>query len=135
MCFCYLHPITALGSTVLSLQFLDGGPVVLAFLCPHGDAEPVSSFPCLLPSPSQQVFHHAEIRFSLSIPLTHFRLFEGAADLPGGCSSAFGGHGRVVEPSGRNGSSMPKTCGRRVVLEVHPPLVCSPVFSRMFFLP
>lgn len=88
---------------------------------------------CGLSASRSARFLHTEIRFSLSVPLTHFRLFEGTAELPGGCGSAFGGHGRAVELSGRNGSSTPKTHGRRLVWEVQPPLVCSPVFGRMFF--
>lgn len=55
MCLCCLHPIIDLRNTFPSLQLWNGGPLALVFLCLQGDAEPVSAFPCLLLSLSQQV--------------------------------------------------------------------------------
>lgn len=71
---------------------------------------PFPAFCCLSASRSA-CFLHALIRFFLSVLLTQFRLFEGTAELPGGCSSAFGGHGRAVELSRRNGSSSTRPRG------------------------
>lgn len=100
--------------------------------CASVEMQSLPSAVCLSASRSAR-FLHVKIRFSLSVPLTHFKLFEGTVELPGGCSSVFGEHGWVVELSGQNSSSTPKTHGRRMVLEVQAPFICSPVFGRMFF--
>lgn len=87
--------------------------------CGRGDQQPLSfcaskemlslwvPFPafCCLSASRSASFLHALIRFFLSVLLTQFRLFEGTAELPGGCSSALGGHGRAVELSRQNSSS------------------------------
>lgn len=65
---------------------------------------PFPAFCCLSASRSASLLH-VLIRFFLSVLLTQFRLFEGTAELPGGCSSAFRGRGWAVEMSRRNGSS------------------------------
>jgi len=136
VCFCYLHPITDLGSAVPSLQFWEGGDQRFAPFCASMETRtlraPFPAFCCLSASRSAR-FLRAEIRFSLSVPLTHFWLFEGAAGLPGGCGSAWGEHGRAVELSGRNGSGAPKTCGEEGGFRGAAPLGLLPcVWSHVF---
>lgn len=71
---------------------------------------PFPAFCCLSASRSDS-FLHALIRFFLSVLLTQFRLFEGTAELPGGCGSALGGRGWAAELSRRNGSGSPQPGG------------------------
>lgn len=132
-CASLLAPCDRFGEQRSLPVIVGDGKNNLCLSVPLWRCEPLwAPFPACSASRSA-CFLHAAIRFSLSVPLTHFRLFEGTVELPCGCSSAFREHGWAVELRGWNGNGTPETHGGRVVLEVHPPLVCFPVFGCMFF--